>query len=190
MSALSLIAKAGERPVSLAEAKLHLKVDIADEDALIEALIEAATASCRAFTGLELVEQTWRLRLDAAPGPALILPRPPLVSVTSVIAYDDADLPTTLSASAYLVDKDSIPARLVLRRGAAWPTIGRVANGLEVTFVAGFGPAAKDVPAPLRQGILMLAAHHFERREPGPGGGALPAPVAALWRPYRVTRLA
>lgn len=191
MSALTLIAAATERPVSLAEAKLHLKLDAGDEDALVEALLEAATAACRAFTGRELTQQTWRLTLDRTPDGPLALPRPPLVSITSVIAYDDADQAATLAAANYLVDRDSVPGRIVLRRGASWPTIGRVANGLEVVFVAGHGAHARDVPAPLRQGILVLVAHGYERREPMAGDmPALPATVRALWQPYRTAGLA
>ncbi len=190
MTAPTLVTPATEAPVSLAEAKLHLKLDGTDDDALVEALIEAASAACRAHTGRELVEQTWRLALDEAPGEILTLPRPPLVAVTGIVAYDDADAPTTMALSGVFVDAASIPGRVILRRGARWPTLGRVANGLEITFVAGYGPRASSVPAPLRQGILALIAERYEHREPIRGEDpALPATVRALWQPYRMTRL-
>ncbi|MGH6719750.1 MAG: head-tail connector protein, partial [Alphaproteobacteria bacterium] len=181
-----------ERPVGLAEAKLHLKLDTTDEDVLVDALIDAATEACRRFTGRELVSQTWRLMLDAAPdGGAIELPRPPLIAVTHVKTYDDADAATTFAAGNYFVDTASVPGRVVPRTGATWPTVGRAANGLEVEFVAGFGAQASAVPAPLRQGILVLVAYGYERREAQAEEPAtLPAAVRALWQPFRVARLA
>jgi uncharacterized phiE125 gp8 family phage protein len=190
MSALVLVTAAGVRPVGLAEAKLHLKLDTTDEDVLVDALIDAATEACRRYTGRELVNQTWRLLLDAALPGAIELPRPPLVAVSHVKSYDDADTPTTFAAANYYVDTASVPGRVVPRIGANWPTIGRAANGFEVEFIAGYGTQA-SVPAPLRQGILVLVAYGYEGREAlAEDPPTLPAAVRALWQPFRVARLA
>jgi uncharacterized phiE125 gp8 family phage protein len=188
MTALTLVADAAEAPVTLAEAKLHLKLDGAEDDALVEALIGTAAEACRAFTGRELVERTWRLSLDEAPGEVVTLPKPPLRAVISIIAYDEADQAMTMAPGEIFVDAASIPGRVIRRRGAAWPIVGRVANGLAITFLAGYGPRAADVPAPLRQGMLALIADRYEHRESW--AGDVPPPAArALWQPYRLTRL-
>jgi len=58
--------------------------------------------------------------------------------------------------------------------------------------VAGYGAAASDVPQPLRQAVLLLVAHWFERREPVELGSALetvPMTVGGLLAPYRSVRL-
>ena len=119
---------------------------------------------------------------------AIELPRPPLQSVTSLTVYDDADAASVVAASTYFVDSDREPGRIVLRSGKTWPTVGRVAGGVEVVYVAGYG-AATGVPQTIRQGILLLTAHLYENREAvsaEPGAAELPLCVAALWQPYRL----
>ena len=80
-----------------------------------------------------------------------------------------------------------------MRLGASvWPVPGRIANGIEVAFTAGFGDAAADVPAPIRQAILLLIAHWYEHRTPLEiGAQAQPVPdmVGELLGPYRSPRL-
>ena len=207
MRGLTLVTGPASEPVSLAEAKAHLRVDSADDDSLVTALIVAARQAAEAHTRRALMTQTWRLSLDRFPsapqpwwdgvregadlplgGGAIELPRPPLASVTSVTVYDDADNATVADAASYYVDADSEPGRIVLRSGKTWPVAMRVAGGVEVLFVAGYG-AAGAVPQALRQGMLMLIGDLFENREAEADGGAPPAGVAALWRPYRVLGL-
>ena len=211
MRGLTLVTAPAAEPVSLAEAKAHMRIDSAADDSLISALITAAREAAEAHTRRALVSQTWRLTLDGFPAPPLPwwdgvrqaadmpgagsvieLPRPPLVSVTSVTTYDDGDNPTVASAASYFVDSDSEPGRVALRSGQTWPAVGRVAGGVEVIFVAGYG-AASAVPQAIRQAMLMYIGHLFENREAeaatGTRVGALPPGVAALWRPYRVLGL-
>jgi hypothetical protein len=61
-------------------------------------------------------------------------------------------------------------------------------GGAIVARVAGDGAAETwdAVPAPVAQGVAMLAAHLFDHRE---SDALPPAAVAALWRPYRRMRL-
>ena len=62
-------------------------------------------------------------------------------------------------------------------------------GGIVITFTAGYGPAAADVPADLVQAVRLLAAHFYEHRD-GPGDtSALPAAARVLLAPYRVVRL-
>ena len=196
MRGLILVTPPAGEPVSLTEAKAHLRIDSADDDSLIGALITAARQAAEAHMRRALITQTWRLTLDrfpAAPqawwdgvrqaadmpgdGSVIELPRPPLVSVTSVTAYDDADNATVAGASSYFVDSDGEPGRIVLRSGQTWPAAVRVANGVEVVFVAGYG-AASAVPQAIRQGMLMLIGQLFENREAMDGGAATAAFVA------------
>ena len=76
--------------------------------------------------------------------------------------------------------------------GTALPAPGVAALGIEIQFTAGFGAAATDVPAPLRQAILLLVAHWYENREPVVAGIAatrFPDAVIGLLEPYRMRRL-
>ncbi len=60
-----------EEPVSLAEAKLHLRVDYSNDDLLIAALITAARQHAENDTRRALVTQTWRQVLDQFPAPGV-----------------------------------------------------------------------------------------------------------------------
>lgn len=211
--ALVLVAGPAAEPVSRAEAKLHLKVETTEEDSLIDALIVAARQACEAVTGLALITQTWRLFLDGFPGneevwwdgardgarsanraEALVIPRPPLIAIVHVKVYDQNDAATVMEASDYQVDSASRPGRVLLRDHAQWPAVSlRPANGVEIEFQAGFGASANAVPAQLRQGILQHVAHLYAHRgdQLDRDGRAvetvaLPLPVSALYRPYRL----
>jgi hypothetical protein len=210
MRGLILVTPPAAEPLTLAEAKAHLRIDGTDDDALIGDLIAAARQAAEEHTRRALVTQTWRLTLDrfpakplpwwdgvrqgadvAAAANAIELPRPPLASVTSVTAYDDADTATVMPSADYFVDSDREPGRIVLRSGKTWPTVERVAGGVEVVFVAGYG-AASDVPEAIRQGVLLLVGHLDENRETTAVGAApaeIPLGATALWRPYRVLGL-
>lgn len=93
------------------------------------------------------------------------LPMPPLVSVTSVKAYDDNDVATTMLASTYVVDAASRkqPGRVAVKRGNTWPAvILRVVNGVEIVFVAGYADGL--VPEEIRQAILLVGGKLFADR--------------------------
>jgi uncharacterized phiE125 gp8 family phage protein len=179
-------------PVTVAEAKAHLRVDSAAEDVLIASLILTSRLHIEAALGLALITQGWTLLLDRWPaGATVVLPLRPVQAITSarVLAVDGT--PTTLAASDYILEGLGVPPRLV-RTGLVWLQPGRAAAGIEIAFTAGFGSAATDVPAPIRQALLMLVAHWYEHREPieiGSAATAIPAPVSELLLPYRVPRL-
>lgn len=183
---LPLLAPAVE-PVGLAEAKLFLRLDTADEDAFVAACIVAARQACESFTGRALISQTWQLYLDQWPARDILLPRPPLQSVTAIKTYDGDGNATLVDPQSYWVDAAALPGRVRRRGNAPWPLPGRTVAGIEVTFVAGYGDSWNEVPAALRQGILMTVGYFFDHRTAVVT--ALPTPVAALWQPYRVMRL-
>jgi uncharacterized phiE125 gp8 family phage protein len=180
-------------PVSLAEAKAHLRVDGSAEDTLILSLIITSRLHVEAALGLALITQSWSHFLDAwPPGIALALPLRPVQSIEAVKLYAADESVETIPADTYLLDGGATPARLVRRGNLAWPRPPRAANGIEIALVAGFGDAAADVPAPIRQAILLLVAHWYEHREPvaiGAPSTAVPPMVSDLLGPYRWVRL-
>lgn len=196
-------------PLEMYEAKLHARITHAEEDTLLSMLIKTVRRTAEEYTRRALITQTWRLMLDAMPSPgiddwwdgmrqgsvvqlmpaALELPRPPLVSIVHVKSYDDSDVATTFAASKYFVDTASDPGRIALRNGQTWPVPDRITNGLEIQFTCGYGAAAKDVPEPLRQGMLLLLGHLYEHREvvvTGTIATQLPFTLVRSWNEYRV----
>lgn len=176
-------------PVSLAEMKLHCRIDIADEDALLTGLISAARTHLERLTGRSFCTTSWRYSQDRwpcadgrySPRGAILMPRPPLLSVTTVAYTSAAGVYTILPSADYEVDADSEPARIGPAYGKTWPTIRPSLGAVQVEYQAGYG-AADDVPTPLKQAIKMLAAHWYEHREAVDVGawGELPMAVQSL----------
>ncbi len=187
------VADPAAEPVTLAEAKAHCRIDTDTEDAILLALISAARRHVESETRRVLVARPWRIWFDvwSADG-RLVLPVAPVLSVDAVTIYDGDGVGSVLDAAAYEVDTRSVPARLALTARAGGVVPGRTMNGVEIDVTAGHGEAS-DVPAPLRQAVLLLVAHWFEHREAaaGAGGGLALTPlgVAALIAPYRIPRL-
>jgi uncharacterized phiE125 gp8 family phage protein len=188
---LVLTSAPASEPVTVAEAKAHLRVDGSAEDALIASLILTSRLHVETAIGLALITQEWRLTLDGWPEARdVALPLRPLQAVDAVRVLGAAGDAATIAPSQYLVDVASVPPRLV-RRGA-FPVPGVPVGGIEIVFTAGYGDAADDIPAPIRQALLLLVAHWHEHRDPLEIGSAeivVPPAVSQLLQPYRVIRL-
>jgi uncharacterized phiE125 gp8 family phage protein len=190
--AAALITPPALEPVSLEDAKAHLRLDTDDDDQLVSAAIVAARVHVEATTRRRLIEQGWRVYLDAWPRKRIVaIPVAPLIAVDAVTVYDLSGAPVVVDEGDYEVDAVSVPGRLVL--SAPVPvTVGRAVNGIEIEITAGYGPSGVDVPAPLRQAIMMLVAHWYEHR--GPAGYDLAAELPpfgfeAMVAPYRILSL-
>lgn len=159
--ALKLITAASTYPVTLAEAKLHLRVDTTDEDALITALITSATETVEQKLGRALMAQTWELTLDAFPD-AFELTRVPVQSITSVKYYDASGVQQTLASNLYTLDNadDHGYAYVVPAYGTTWPETRDQVNAVSVRYVANY----TTVPEPIKSWILIAIATMYENR--------------------------
>jgi uncharacterized phiE125 gp8 family phage protein len=157
-------------PLSLSEAKLHLRVDGDDEDELIGSLITAAREYCETSTNRQFVTATFVGKLDEFPTELengwyeITLPRPPLQSVSSITYVDTAGATQTLSAGVYAADTSIEPGRVRLAYNQTWPTIRTQPNAISITFVAGYGDAA-DVPESIRAAMKLILGHLYANRE-------------------------
>lgn len=150
-------------PVTLAEAKAHLRLAHDSEDALIAGLIRAAREMVERDTGAALIDQAWRLALDELPACGTVtIARFPVKQVSAVTFYGQSGAPVVVDPGDYVLDSLSRPARLHVEAGVATPL--RAMNGVEIDFIAGFGSAGPDVPDLFKRAILVLVAHWFEFR--------------------------
>ena len=176
-------------PVSLVEAKAHLRVPHADDDAYITTLMSAARRLIEQRSGLRLINQGWSLLLDCWPGrPDVSLGLFPVSAIADVITYSDADAAAIYDPAHYFLDAASKPARLVLRSGRLPPRGSRPVNGIEIRFTAGFGSAGSAVPQDLRQALLVIIAHWFQNRGDAEAH-VLPLPALEIIDTYRAKRL-
>lgn len=178
----TIIAAADPGAPALAELKDWLGISTPAEDDLLTALVKTALDACEAFTGAMPLVQTCaeivpvRCRWQA-------LSARPVSAITHVSGLPAEGSAFVLASDAYAIDIDAGGTGLVRveRPGAS----GRV----EVRYIAGIAAGWADLPDGLRHGITRLAAHLYRSRD-SEADSALPAAVAALWRPWRRVRLA
>lgn len=185
MYALSpvLITPPAVLPVTAADAdgiRAHSRIDTADEDGLLDAYIAAATQYVDGPAGVlgrALITQTWRQ--DFRMFGLLRLPLAPVQSITSVTYWDGDNASQTLSSDTYVLREDAAGAYVDLAPDQSWPAAYYRPDAVSVTFVAGYGDAATDVPEPIRQAIRMMVAHWYEHREAVTMEAAAEMPLAA-----------
>lgn len=179
--------------VTLAEAKAHLRVDVADDDALISALITASRQEAEHKMGRTLVETVWELQLDGFPADGCMrLHNPPVTAVTSVKYYDSANALQTLDPSYYVLDTASEPARLVLAYGKSWPATYARPGAVQVRYTAGLPAAEKaKVPEVIKAWIKLRVGTLYEHREQIAAGVSIAEIpfVDHLLAPYKVWSL-
>lgn len=181
-------------PVSVAEARDHCRVDTNDEDVLISALVDTAVSHLDGHSGVlgrAMVTQTWRQDYPRFVN-RMRLPLGDLITVSSVTYYDADNAVQTLSTDIYTAFSDSVGPYLDLKPDQSWPSTYTREDAVRVTWTAGYGPAATDVPAAIRQAMLLMIGHWFENREASVVGVSvtdLPMAVNALLAPYSLRRM-
>ncbi len=177
---LQLVTAPTQEPVSLAEARLHLRVDFNDDDALIMALIRSARLAAETITGRQLVTARWKYILDSFPGPslmgvpagqpftlpghAILIPKAPVQTIVSIEYLDMNRTAQTMPAANYVADLACEPARITPVFGQIWPIpLPQIAT-VSVTFDAGYGNPA-DVPEGLKSWMLLRIGSLYQNRE-------------------------
>ena len=157
-------------PLTVAEAKLHLRVDTTEDDTYIGTLITAAREWVENYLDRTLITTQLILRAAEFPTEELELARPPMATAGTatavVITYTLADTTTaTLSTALYRVDRTSTPGNVAPIINGTWPSdVIEDANAVAVTYWAGYGPTSASVPATIRHAMLMLIGHWYESR--------------------------
>ena len=162
--ALTLVTAAAGEPLTLDDVKGHLKITSTDQDGEIVGWITAAREWAETRTGRALITQTWDLKLDGFPvdGGPITVPKPPLISVTSITYVDTNGVTQTWSSALYTVDAPTGPQA---RSGQIWPAYNESypgtraqVNAVTVRFVCGYGAVADLVPASIRSAMKILIA--------------------------------
>lgn len=183
--AVTVITPPATEPVTLEEMKAQLGQTLDADDDLIERKIKAARQHVEKFTGKTLVSTTLELVLDSFPRGAIAIPNGPLASVTSVEFTDANGDEDTMSPDDYTVDA---AGDRIAPGAAGWPSTDGTIAAVRIRYVAGYGDAATDVPEPLRECVMLLAAHWYESREAtliGLSAAELPHGVDAVLNQYR-----
>jgi uncharacterized phiE125 gp8 family phage protein len=177
---MQLITPPAGEPISLAEAKLHLRVDFDDDDSLIQVLISAARQAAETITNRQLVTARWRMVLDSFPGPSLmgvpegqtftlpghavLLPKSPVATVVEIRYLDMAGAWQVMPAANYTVDCACEPARITPVFGQIWPIALPQIGAVSVIFDAGYGNASA-VPEGIKTWIKLRVGSLYVHRE-------------------------
>lgn len=207
---LQLVTAPTAEPLSLAQAKQHLRLTTADEDALVTGLIEAARRMAEARTRGQILAARWKYVIDSFPGPALygvpfgktlslpehaiLLPKGPVLQVVSVTYTDLSGVTQTLvqgQSNDYVVSQPTEPGevtRITPPFGKIWPIPMPQIGAVQVTFDAGYAApiAAVDANAdtikvPGWKTLVVADALRLSNRdEAAVGDGSLPAATPSL----------
>ena len=175
-----IITEPATEPVTLAQVKLHTRISHADDDSWLNMAIVVARQYVEKTCELSLITQTRRTTFDGFRKPWLTLAYGPTISITSIQYYDQANALQTLAT--YQAALESNPCLIVPAAGQPWPqTMPNRIDAVKVTYVAGYGDA-EDVPAALKQAILLLVDFWYSNRSAVEMGspGPIPFGVDAL----------
>jgi len=191
-------------PLTYTEIRDYLRLDDGVDESFLISLLKSGVNFAENYTGRALINRTLNLFIDGIDevdvalwegtkvGPDLSLrkryieiPTTPVQSVSAVTSFTDDDTESTFASTKYFVDTAREPARLFLRDGEAWPTGLRVANGLKIVYVAGYGSNRTDVPEAIRVAILQYIAFNYEHRGDFEGQIKPPTMLQGLLQPYR-----
>lgn len=158
-------------PLTLDDAKHHLRVTWEDENDRIEALIVAAREHLDGRDGIlgrALTTQTWDYTLREFPAEDCIrLQLPPVQTVESIKYRDENGTLQTFSSSNYFLGADKHWRPVVhLAAGASWPGTRDQADAVVIQTKNGYGDAGENVPEPIKQMLLLLVGHWYVNREP------------------------
>ena len=154
---LALVVGPAAEPISLAEAKRHLRIDDTSSDTHVAALIMAARDHVETYCRRALITRTLDWRLDHFPASgSLYLPSPPLRSVTSITYVDTAGATQTWTSTLWTSDIYSEPGRIQPAYGEVWPSTREQPNAATIRFKAGY---ATKFTATAADDILTAAGH-------------------------------
>lgn len=155
-------------PVSVAEIKDYLRVTDTYDDALLSDAIKQATAELEIATRRSFLNATFADVYDDWPigyTYSAVTHRAPLSSVTSIVYSDDNGDSQTWDAANYVVDTTSEPGRIALAENVTLPTLESDAdNVVTITYVAGYGATAADVPVLVKHYLYMWVNAAYCRR--------------------------
>jgi uncharacterized phiE125 gp8 family phage protein len=152
-------------PVTLEEAKKQVEIASSDNahDVHLNRLIKSARRDVERYTRRALITQTWLFSGRSFDVRQVLLPRPPLLGVTSIYYTDASSVERLLSPSVYDVCTNDSPGFVEPKVSETWPSTDGSADAVLITYTAGFGSTVSDVPEEYRELILEIVRFRFFR---------------------------
>lgn len=162
-------------PVSLERAKRHLRIEVEDteNDDLLRSYLRAVRQWCEYYSGRAFLWQHISANIDSLVDGTIILPRPPLIAISSIAYIDQAGATQTVDSSLYNADVSSVPGRIVRAYNQDWPDVRGHHHDVTISYIAGHSTTFTRTGS-----TLVVAGHIFNLNDivcVYNIGGALPA---------------
>jgi uncharacterized phiE125 gp8 family phage protein len=157
-----VVTPASTYPVSLTEAKSHLKVDTNADDTLITNLIIAATQVSEEYTNRFFIDTVVNQTSTSFNGLNELF-KSKVSSVAHVKYYDSDNTQQTWASSNYVVNNEFEPCQINLVVDGTLPSIAQRVDAVECRYTVGYGTAS-DVPDVIKQAILLTLGNWYENR--------------------------
>ena len=174
--------------ITTADAKAFLKVDISDDDTLIDNLVSAATESAQEYTNRFFIDTTL-LQYGTKFSDLTELLKSPVDSITHIKYYDSDNVQQTLSSSVYSLIPAIEPSLISLSGRESYPSVADRTDAIECKYVVGYGTASTDVPNAIIEAVYLTIGHWYQNRQAvvvGSQVNALPMGAKYLLDQYKV----
>ncbi len=152
-------------PISLSEAKSHLRIinENTDSDTEITRLMATARAATEKYLGSSLVDKVLVGYFDEFTETATQLKDGPVRSITAIKYIDENGIEQTLSSQIYKLYDHNKLSFVALAFGQSWPKTQKTQNAVKIEYMAGYADPSQ-VPEPIRHAILLQISDLYENR--------------------------
>jgi uncharacterized phiE125 gp8 family phage protein len=182
-------------PISVEDAKTHLRVISRSDDAYIKTLIRAAREMCEAWTGQAFSMQSVRQYFDSWPYDGVFhLALSPLRSITSISYVNTEGETVDLDVDDFYVGAVG-PTKIKLKETQTIPSVNCYSfDPIVIEYVVGIDTTQEfeEIPALILQGIKEHVADMYVNRtavniaRDGRIAIQIPGPIQRLYGPFRV----
>jgi uncharacterized phiE125 gp8 family phage protein len=155
-------------PITVSELKFWARIDGSDEDTVLGGIITTARKNLEHYIKRTLIQTTIQLYMDSWDFDSYELPYSPVISISAVETLDESDTATVYSSSNYYLVKGN-PYKIAIKQDSTNPlNTERDYGGFRITYLAGYGTTAADVPQALKDAVATWATYIYENRDPNP----------------------
>lgn len=150
--------------LTLDEAKSYLRITGSANDTLITSIINGAILQAQEYAFCQFVNATWEKQFEYWPTDwELVLGKGKVSSVASVTYNDEDGVIQTWGAANYTLDDYSLPNALRIKADS-YPVLNSRFPFIRVRYTVGFGAAATDVPADIKDALRLMVNQMFDVR--------------------------